>query len=235
MTTSTPTPSALRYPVLVFDWDGTLYDSTAAIVHATQAGCADLGLRIPTPDEARWIIGLGLTPALQRLQPGLGAEQTQALVERFRHHYRLQQDGLDFFPGTLDVLARLQGLGHRLAVATGANRATLQPRLNRLPPAPGPDGWFAATRTADETASKPDPMMLFELMDELDCNAAELLMIGDTRHDIDLAHNAGAQALAVSWGAHDRATLAQAQPLALVDSWDSLLHWLHPELAGEAP
>lgn len=226
---SVPRP---RYPVLVFDWDGTLYDSTAAIAHATQASCADLGLRVPTHHEARWIIGMGLTPALQRLQPGLAPERIQALVERFRHHYRQLQDGLDLFPDTLETLTRLHNLGHRLAVATGSNRPTLQPRLDSLPRCPWEGGWFATTRTADETASKPDPTMLLEIMDELNCSPSDVLMIGDTTHDIALAHNAGTQALAVTWGAHDPAALAQAQPLAVVDHWNDLLHWLHPEETG---
>lgn len=220
-----------RYPLIVFDWDGTLFDSTAHIVAALQGACADLGATVPSRAAAAQVIGLGLMEALRAVAPGLGAGALPALADRYRHHYRAAQDGLALFDGTVELLETLRARGHRLAIATGKSRRGLDEvlarPLDRTRPGRGCLGdRFDATRTADETASKPDPRMLLELIEACGVEPAGTLMVGDTVHDLQLAAWAGTDALAVAYGAHPAAQLAAAGPRAVLDSPAALAAWL---------
>ena len=211
-----------RYELLAFDWDGTLFDSTACIVKSIQAAALDLGLAPPPADRARQVIGLGLEPALQIAVPELPREQYRELAHAYRRHYFATAHEVTLFDGVAELLPRLVARGHRLAVATGKSRRGLDEALQQV----GLQGLFEATRTADETASKPHPQMLHELMDELGVPAHATLMIGDTSHDLQLAANAGVAALAVSFGAHAAEQLQALQPLALLPDVPSLADWL---------
>ncbi len=202
------------HPLLVFDWDGTLMDSTAAIVRAIQSACGDLGLPVPGAADAAYVIGLGLHDALRHVAPSLPAADYPRLAAAYRSHYFAGDDRLDLFPGVLELLHALKDAGHALAVATGKSRQGLERALDHA----ALRGLFDATRTADETASKPHPAMLVELMAQLAYVPQQTLMIGDTTHDLHMAHNAGCGALAVSYGAHDASVLAALGPLAVVDS-----------------
>ena len=211
-----------RFDLVVFDWDGTLSDSTTVIAHCIQAACADLGLPVPSERDARYVIGLGLRDALTHAAPTLPHERYGELAQRYRAHYLARQHDLSLFDGALALLEELRERRHLLAVATGKSRVGLDDALatTRL------RGLFDATRTADETASKPHPRMLLELMDELGADPARTLMIGDTTHDLQLAANAGAAGLAVAYGAHEPAALAVLAPRHVAHSVAELRDWL---------
>ena len=212
----------MRYPLLVFDWDGTLVDSAPAIVACIQAACRDLGLTVPDEARASHVIGLGLKDALSYAIPGLPADDYGRVVEAYRRHFLVRDPGIPLFPGAQAMLAGLKARGHILAIATGKSRAGLERALDNT----GLRPLFAASRCADECASKPAPDMLSELMEELGANAVDTLVIGDTVHDLQMAAHAGVQAVAVSHGAHPRGDLVALAPLACLANIDELTLWL---------
>ena len=213
---------AKRFELIVFDWDGTLLDSAAAIVRAIQAASADLGLPVPPDARARHVIGLGLHDALSHAVPELAAVDYPKMVERYRHHFLATDHELTLFEGTVDLIASLHAAGHLLAVATGKSRQGLDRALGFS----GLGPYFHATRCADECFSKPHPAMLHELMDELGVAADDCLMIGDTTHDLLMARNAGVAGLAVSFGAHPVEQLLAEAPLTCVHTPAELRGWL---------
>ena len=213
---------ARRFELIAFDWDGTLFDSTALIVRCIQAACRDLGLEVPSDERAAYVIGLGLHDALRHAAPGLATEHYPELGRRYRRHYLAQHNELVLFPGTLEMLQALKARNHWLAVATGKTRLGLDEALAQS----HLRGVFDATRTADETASKPSPLMLQELMRELGVEPERTLMVGDTTHDLELARNAGAVSVGVSYGAHDVESFAPFAPLYIARSTAALQHWL---------
>ena len=214
---------AKRFELLVFDWDGTILDSTRAIVTSMQAACRDLGLPPPSDERARQVIGLGLGEALQVAAPDLDEASYPQMAERYRHHYLSSDQDLSLFAGIPELLAELQAAGFCLAVATGKSRRG----LNRALAHSGLGEFFTASRCADECFSKPHPQMLFELMDELLFPPEQALMIGDTTHDLQMAKNAGIAGLGVNYGAHTPAQLSTLSPLVLVNNVAELSAWLH--------
>lgn len=212
----------MRYPLIVFDWDGTILDSAGAIVHAIQSACIDLDLPPPSDERARHVIGLGLAEAMRHAVPALEASRYAAMVERYRFHYLSGDHQLNLFPGIPELLADLVGRGHLLAVATGKSRAGLDRALAHS----GLHPLFMASRCADESRSKPDPQMLDELLEEFGLSAAEAVMIGDTSHDLLMASNAGVDALAVTYGAHTHDHLLEYRPVACLQSVGELSAWL---------
>ena len=211
-----------RFDLIVFDWDGTLFDSTKLIAGCIQSACADLGLAIPSDADASYVIGLGLADALAHAAPSLPRERYRELGERYRHHYLARKDDLVLFDGTLAMLDALKRSNHALAVATGKTRQGLDEALR----ASALSELFDATRTADETAGKPDPRMLHELMRELGVPPERTLMVGDTTHDLQLALNAGCDRVGVSFGAHAHASFAPFTPLFTAHSTGELAAWL---------
>ena len=211
-----------RFDLIVFDWDGTLFDSTALIVRCIQNACRDIGVATPSDADAAYVIGLGLQDALRHAVPDLPAERYPELGLRYRHHYFASQHELSMFPGTLAMLQALKARHHWLAVATGKGRRGLDEALAHAQL----QGLFDGTRTADETASKPDPRMLNELMREFGAEPERTLMIGDTTHDLQLARNAGTPRVAVSYGAHDHEAFAAFEPLTIAHSTRELRDWL---------
>jgi phosphoglycolate phosphatase len=211
-----------RFDLIAFDWDGTLFDSTALIARSIQAACADLGVAVPSDKDASFVIGLGLIDALQHAAPGLPRERYPELGARYRHHYFARQHEIVLFEGTLPMLQALKTRNHWLTVATGKSRKGLDEALTSVELR----GMFDATRTADETASKPNPQMLLELMREFGVEPERTLMIGDTTHDLQLAANAGAACVAVSYGAHEPASFAEFAPLHIAHSVHDLSDWL---------
>ena len=214
--------SALRYPFVIFDWDGTLADSTAVIKRALQRSADDLGYPIPTDAQASFIIGMGLRPALEHAIPTLREEDLTRLTDRFRHHFIVGENEIVLFDGVPEMLAALKARGHLLAVATGKSRKGLDRAFDTL----GLREFFIASRCADEGFSKPHPGMLHALFDMTGMNASDAVMIGDTTHDLQLAENAGTAAIGVTYGAHERALLEAHQPLTLVDSVSALQSFL---------
>ncbi len=211
-----------RFDLIAFDWDGTLFDSTALIVRCIQSACRDLGVAVPSDVDAAYVIGLGLHDALRHVTPDLPPERVDELGRRYRHHYLARQHELVLFDGTLDMLRALKARQHFLAVATGKNRAGLDQALAQSEL----HGLFDATRTADETAGKPHPLMLQQLMAQLGTSPERTLMIGDTTHDLLLASNAGAASVGVSYGAHDHAAFEAHGPLFVAHSTRELHDWL---------
>ncbi len=211
-----------RFDLIVFDWDGTLMDSTATIASSIQRACADLGLPIPSNERASHVIGLGLSDALAYAVPDMPKALVPQMVERYRHHYLSRDADLVLFAGVREIIIALKDQGYFVAVATGKSRVGLDRALDAC----GLRPLFDATRCADECRSKPDPQMLYELGDELGVRCDRMLMIGDTTHDMQMAANAGAHALAVSYGAHLHETLAGQDALAVLGSPADLQTWL---------
>jgi phosphoglycolate phosphatase len=213
---------AKRFELIVFDWDGTLMDSAGAIVACIQAAAVDMGFPPPAEERARHVIGLGLGEALRYALPELAEERHAALADRYRHHYLSQDHELKLFDGAADMVRDLKSDGYLLAVATGKSRKGLDRALE----VSGLGDCFHATRCADECRSKPHPQMLDELMDELAVPPRLTLMIGDTTHDLQMAINAGVDALAVAHGAHDRRTLEDLSPVHCAKNLSELVAWL---------
>ena len=213
---------ARRFDLIAFDWDGTLFDSTVLIVRCIQAACRDLGVVQPSDAQAAHVIGLGLMDALRHAAPALPVERYRELGQRYRHHYIARQHEVMLFDGTREMLQALKARQHWLAVATGKSR----PGLNEALDSARLREVFDSTRTADETASKPDPLMLLELMAELGAAPERTLMIGDTTHDLQLAANAGVASVAVSYGAHPVEDFARHAPLFVARSTRELHDWL---------
>lgn len=213
---------AKQFDLLVFDWDGTLLDSTGAIVDAVQAACRDLGQPEPSDEHARQVIGLGLADALRHSVPGLSEDQFPQMVERYKYHYLARDHELRLFDGIRELLAQLHESGFLLAVATGKSRKGLDRSLAHS----GLGVYFSASRCADECFSKPHPQMLDELMVEFAVSPERTLMIGDTTHDLQMAINAGVAGLAVDYGAHSAQALDALNPLARLHTIGELARWL---------
>lgn len=210
-----------RYSLLVFDWDGTIIDSASTIAECIQRAAADLGLQVPTREQASHVIGLGLQDALRHAVPGLPAERVAEFVERYREHFRASEHTMDLFAGMRELLDSLRK-ARVLGIATGKSRRGLDRALD----ATGLRPYFRASRCADETHPKPHPAMLLELVEELGVPAQGALMIGDTSHDLEMARAAGVDALAVTYGAHAEEGLRSCQPRACVASVAELEQWL---------
>ncbi len=176
-----------RFDLIAFDWDGTLFDSTALIARCIQRAAVDLGLPEPEFERAKYVIGLGLRDALEHAVPGLPEERYPELGLRYRHHYLGSEHELSLFEGSLEMLEALKSRHHWLAVATGKNRVG----LDRVLAHAELTKMFDGTRTADETRSKPHPQMLLELIREFGVDPERTLMIGDTTHDLLLAQYIG--------------------------------------------
>ncbi len=211
-----------RYKAVVFDWDGTVMDSTRAIVASIQGACADLGLPVPDARQASWVIGLSLESALYHAVPTLTADLFQDFQDCYRNHYLSQDGQLPLFDGMAELLDALGGGGILLGVATGKSRLGLDRVLTQR----NLHGRFDVTRCADESFSKPHPAMLLEIMDTLCLSPDEVLMVGDTCHDMQMARNAGVDGLAVTYGAHDLEALKAGEPLAVVDTVAQMHDWL---------
>lgn len=204
-----PTSRPRRFDLIAFDWDGTLYDSTAIIVRCIQDAVRDVGGTVPSDQQAAWVIGMSLSQALAHAAPDVPPEKYNELGNRYRYHYLKHQDDLSLFEGVMPMLQELRERGHLLAVATGKSRRGLDELLHT----DALRGVFDASRTADETAGKPHPLMLQELMAEFGVPPERTLMIGDTTHDLQMALSAGCASVGVSYGAHEPASFEPLHPL----------------------
>lgn len=219
-----------RYDLIVWDWDGTIMDSTPTIVHCIQQSCRDLGFKVPDDSLASSVIGLGIHDSLRRAVPWVDPAHFQNLTDRFRFHYLAKDHELDLFVGIRELLESLRADQYLLGVATGKSRVGLDRSLKHHQIG----HLFHETRTADESFSKPHPGMLLELSDVTQVPARRILMIGDTTHDLDMAANAGVDAVAVTYGAHPPETLKASPSLAHVDDVKQLSKWLKENLTAPA-
>ena len=211
-----------RYEVIVWDWDGTIIDSTPTIVFCIQQACRDLGFPEPDDSLASSVIGLGIQDSLRRAVPWIEPAHFPKMVDRFRHHYLARDHDLHLFDGIRELLEELRAAGFRLGVATGKSRVGLDRSLAHH----GLGHVFEKTRTADESFSKPHPGMLLELSDALQVPVRRMLMVGDTTHDLQMAINAGVDGVAVTYGAHPLDTLQTTDSLGYVHSVPELSNWL---------
>jgi phosphoglycolate phosphatase len=218
-----------RYDLLIFDWDGTLADSAASIVEGMQRAIAQLGLPQRSDEQIREKIGLGFADAVTRLFPEMAAGEVIRLLEGYRRHLLAggRHDGgpaeAPLFPGALEALRALAAAGYRVAVATGKSRGSLERSLKYHPDV---RALMSSSRCADETASKPDPLMLRELLEEEDVAPARALMVGDTEFDVMMARSASIPAVGVICGVHEPERLRQAGALALIEAVRHLPEWL---------
>jgi phosphoglycolate phosphatase len=211
-----------RFDVLVFDWDGTLVDSTTIIADAILRAAGDIGVAVPDRALASHVIGLGLAQALSQVVPDLPRERIPDFAARYRVHFGIGEKDIQLFEGVRDALDALRARGVPMAIATGKTHAGLAQALART----GLQEHFRALRCADQTHPKPHPAMLLELAQELEAPVARMLMIGDTSHDLRMAESAGAGAVAVAFGAHPRAELERMKPLEIFDTPPQLHRWL---------
>jgi len=212
----------VSYDLVIFDWDGTLMDSTRLIAASLQNACRDVGLEVPSERDALFVIGLNIEDTFRRVAPGLDPERRQQVAERYRHHFLAGEAQAPLYDGVREMLSDLHGRGRRLAVATGKARRGLDRALD----ATGLKPWFEATRCADEGFAKPHPGMLLMLLDITGVEPGRALMVGDTTHDLELAANAGVDAVAVSYGAHHEELLATRPARARCATVGDLHRWL---------
>jgi phosphoglycolate phosphatase len=211
----------MKYRLIVFDWDGTILDSSRAIAGCIRQAAGEMGLEVPDYERASHVVGLGLQDALRLAVPGLAAERIEAFVECYRRHFRACEASMQLFSGMRELLEALCAR-HTLAIATGKSRRGLERSLD----ASGLRACFRASRCADETTPKPHPAMLLELMQETQTDAKSTLMIGDTSHDMEMARAAGVEAVAVGYGAHPAAALRACGPLHCCADVAGLAQWL---------
>ena len=212
----------LNFDLIAFDWDGTLFDSTQIIVRSIQLAVADVGGTVPSNEAASYVIGLGLMEALAHAAPDVPQARYPELGKRYRHHYAVHQNDITLFEGVIPLLLDLKERGHLLAVATGKSRRGLDEALQAVEL----KGCFDSSRTADETAGKPHPRMLHELMSEFGVKPERTLMIGDTTHDLQMALNAGCASVGVSYGAHEPTAFEPLKPRVVAHSVQELQRWL---------
>jgi len=211
-----------QFDLIAFDWDGTLFDSTAIIARCIQNAVRDVGGVVPSDQDATYVIGMGLTQALAHAAPDVPESKYPELGARYRHHYLKHASDVSLFKGVLMMLADLKARQHWLTVATGKSRRGLDEALQTV----DLQGLFNGSRTADETAGKPHPRMLHELMQEFGTTPARTLMIGDTTHDLQMALNAGCPSVGVSYGAHEPAAFVALRPRFVAHSVRELHDWL---------
>lgn len=212
----------MKYRLIVFDWDGTLIDSAQTIVECIQQASRDFGLAVPEREQASHVIGLGLRDALRMAVPALPVERYVEFADAYRRHFLAREDAMRLFPGAQALLLELCARGHKLAVATGKSRRGLERALD----AAGLRECFAGTRCADETHPKPHPAMLLELMQALAVTPGQVVMIGDTSHDLAMAQSACVDCVAVTYGAHPAHALRACRPNHCADSVQALREWL---------
>lgn len=210
------------FDLIVFDWDGTLMDSTAAIIKSIQAAASELGLSVPNKETASHVIGLGLYEAMEAVAPGIDKATCHQMGARYRDLYLQFSREIALFDGVKEMLEYLTSCQYRLAIATGKSRQGLNSALKET----GTGHFFQASRTMDESPSKPHPAMLYEIVEELGADMQRTVMIGDTTHDLLMASNAGCSGIAVQYGAHPLDKLKRLHPLYVAESVADLHCWL---------
>ena len=209
--------------LVIFDWDGTLCDSVSRIASCIQLAAAENQMEVPSRQAAADIIGLGLPEATNRLFPGIDVEQAAVFTASYSAQFRAQDSvPCQFFDGVYETLVQLRASGYLLAVATGKSRAGLDRVLEAL----DMTGFFDASRCADETLSKPNPLMINELLGEISVTPAEAVMVGDTEFDLDMAQQAGVRSIAMTYGAHEEERLAVFEPIACLNSFKNIKKYI---------
>jgi phosphoglycolate phosphatase len=212
--------------LIVFDWDGTLADSTSIIAQCFQNAAVDMGHPKPTWQEANYIIGLGLQEALLATVPDLPPEKYPELANHYRRHFLALEPEIGLFAGAEAMLSALNQAGAWCAVGTGKSRKGLDRTMDKL----DVRRHFVFTRCADEGQPKPHPDMLWWLMRQCGVPPEETLMVGDTTHDLNMAAAAGVAAVACTYGAHELELLLTAPHVFAANSISELSDYLHGQL-----
>jgi phosphoglycolate phosphatase len=210
--------------LLIFDWDGTLCDSVSKIVTCVGLASEEQGLRLAKLDEAREVIGLGLIESFQTLFPQATHEQVMLMCSSYSSHYiRLDEKPSPLFESVMDTLLFLKNKGYILTVATGKSRKG----LNRTLKARDMSDFFHGSRCADETAGKPNPLMIDEILAEFNVSVNDAVMVGDTEYDLGMAVNAGISCIGVSYGAHCSSRFKKYHPLGCIDKLSEIKNYLN--------
>lgn len=213
------------YKLVIFDWDGTLMDSVARIISCMQKAATDHGLDSPSDDAVKGIIGLSLSVAMQKLHPGKTSEIYQSLVNTYSNYYKFQDTTpTPLFDGVINFLESLKKHHKLLAVATGKSRSgidrvLIETQLKEL---------FVSVKGADDAKSKPDPLMLSQILEETGVPVSDAIMIGDSIHDVHMAKNLGMDSIGVTWGVNTQEELNVYQPIWIADNIHSLQSYLLP-------
>jgi len=213
-----------KYELLIFDWDGTLMDSESKIINCFQAALSDTGIAPIEDDRIRDIIGLGLKESMEVLLPDHNQATHNLVVEAYREHFLVRDTTeMPMFPGVIDGIRRLHEQRYTLAIATGKARRG----LNRVLNGHELENLFHVTRCADETVSKPHPLMLQQILEATKIPAENALMIGDSVYDLQMATNAGIDSLAVSYGVQSCDRLLEHAPIGCMHEFEDLYAWLN--------
>ncbi len=212
-----------RFDLLIFDWDGTLINSIDWIAQCLQQAAIECHCPMPETQAAKNVIGLSINKAMLTLFPDVDEQTLKQLMSRYGQHYSSKaMSNDDLFPGVYDMLRQFKDQGYQLAVATGKTRAGLTAALQ----ATGTEHLFCITRCADETASKPDPRMLHEIISHTQTANERVLMVGDSIYDLQMAVNASISSIAVSCGANSATILQTYQPLLCLEQPTELLNFI---------
>jgi phosphoglycolate phosphatase len=211
-----------QFDLIVWDWDGTIADSTGMITQALIKAAAEAGLPALSEARARSIIGLGLRESIEVLFGDIPNFQAQALITHYNQHYYAAENTILLFSGIAETIASIARKGCKQAVATGKGRRGLNTALQQS----GLAKYFSATKTVDECFSKPHPQMLDELMDELVVMPERTLMIGDSQYDMQMGKNAGVITAAVTYGSQTATHLQQYSPNYMFNDVTTLSAWL---------
>ncbi len=203
----------LNYPLVIFDWDGTLMNSVGQIVNALQQSCVDINLPMPSYEGAAYAIGLSIQEVLRQVAPTATPDQLEQLLNRYRYHYLKSENEIFLYPKALELMQSLQQHNIKMAVATGKNRVGLNRVLKTSPL----QSFFATTRCADESEPKPSAAMVNEILEELGVHSSQAIVIGDTTHDVWMAKNAKVNVVALTQGAHSRDELEKSEPTLILD------------------
>jgi phosphoglycolate phosphatase len=208
----------MRFSHIIFDWDGTIMDSAAKIVSCMQLAAIESGLPVPSAEAVKDIIGISLCPAIAKL---FTVDLPRA--EQVAAHYKdifIKKDETPspLFEGVITTLDTLSN-SHVLGVATGKARRGLKRAWEHTQSA----HYFSASRCADDAESKPSPDMLLQLLRFWGVDAKNVLMVGDTVYDMQMAEVIGMPRLGVSFGVHHPNEIAKHHPIAIIDSFSDLL------------
>ena len=206
----------------IFDWDGTISDSASKIIQCLQMAAEDNKLPALSDASVKNIIGLGLPEAIKTLYPTIDHDRVEKLAKSYSVHFMEQDKSPSpFFPLAMETLTQLRDDNFILAIATGKSRRGLNRVLSNL----SLNGFFHYSRCADETASKPNPKMLEELLEESACDVNEAVMIGDTEWDMLMANKIGMRKIAVNYGAHSKERLEKCSPEMQIECFSQILDW----------
>lgn len=213
-----------NYHFVIFDWDGTLMDSTARIVSSMQQTARLVESEVPTIDHIKSTIGLSMDAVISELFPAARETLKTSIRDTYREQYiNKDQTPSPLFAGAMDLLSWLESKSIMTAVATGKARHGLSRALTSV----GLENHFKHSICADEATSKPHPEMVHRLLSETNSEPSKTLVIGDSIHDINMAHNAEVDSVGVTTGASCFKSLSDLRPVAVIDELSQLKQLLN--------